>query len=242
MTTQSREERPAAEAHDHHGDVSGGWLRPAVFGAMDGLVTNIALIAGVGGAGVAPRQIVLTGVAGLMAGAVSMALGEYTSVHAQNEQVAHEVAKERQELERHPEAEEAELAAMWQARGLPPDLARQVARELSGDVDAALRVHAQEELGVDPHQRPSPWTAAISSLLCFSGGALIPLLPYLVGGTALWPALVIGGSGLFATGAVVARWTNRRWWLSGLRQLGLGGLATGATYLVGWLIGVNGAG
>lgn len=242
MTARSRADRPAAESHDHHSDVSGGWLRPAVFGAMDGLVTNIALIAGVGGGGVAPRQIVLTGTAGLVAGAISMALGEYTSVRAQNEQVSHEVAKERRELERHPVAEEAELAAMWEARGLSPELARQVARELSGDLDAALRVHVQEELGVDPHERPSPWTAAGSSFLCFSVGAVLPLSPYLFGATMLWPALLVGGVGLFGTGAVVARWTSRPWWVSGLRQLAFGGLAAAATYLVGSLIGVNGLG
>src|SRR5690242_12238712 len=177
---------PAAYQEHHHADVSGGWLRPAVFGAMDGLVTNIALIAGVGGGGVSPHNVILTGFAGLVAGAVSMGLGEYTSVRTQNDQVAHEVAKERAELERHPEVEAEELAGMWIARGLPENLAREVAAELSKNVDEALRVHAQEELGVNPAEQPSPWTAAISSFLCFSVGALVPLLPYLVGATALW--------------------------------------------------------
>ncbi len=113
-------------AEHHHADVSGGWLRAAVFGAMDGLVTNIALIAGVGGGGVAPRTIVLTGTAGLVAGAISMGLGEYTSVRTQTEQVQAEVAKERRELERNPEVERAELAQAWIDRGLPPDLAHEV--------------------------------------------------------------------------------------------------------------------
>src|SRR5207248_11158549 len=117
-------ETPAAYDAGHHADVSGGWLRPAVFGAMDGLVTNIALIAGVGGGGVSPHTVVLTGFAGLVAGAVSMGLGEYTSVRTQNDQVAHEVAKERAELERHPEVEAEELAGIWIARGLPASLAR----------------------------------------------------------------------------------------------------------------------
>lgn len=229
-----------AEAHPHqHADVSGGWLRPAVFGAMDGLVTNIALIAGVGGGGVAPRTLVLTGVAGLVAGAISMGLGEYTSVRSQNEQVSAEVAKERRELERHPEAEAQELADAWAARGLPRDLADQVAHVIKRNPDEALRVHVREELGVDPDERPSPWTAAVSSFLCFSIGAVIPLLPYLFGLANLWIALGVGGVGLFTAGAVVARFTGRRWWGSGLRQLVLGAAAAGATYGIGTLIGVT---
>jgi len=221
----------------HHADVSGGWLRPAVFGAMDGLVSNVALIAGVGGGGVSPQAIVLTGAAGLVAGAISMALGEYTSVRTQSEQVAAEVAKERRELERNPEVETAELAQMWADRGLPEDLALEVAKVVHSNPAEALRVHAREELGIDPEEQPSPWTAAISSFVCFSLGALIPLLPYLLGADVLWPALVAGGAGLFLTGALVSRFTRRIWWLSGLRQLLLGGAAAGATYVIGMLIG-----
>src|SRR6266508_2271769 len=193
----------------HHADVSGGRLRPAVFGAMDGLVTNIALISGVGGAGVEPHQIVLTGIAGLVAGAISMGLGEYTSVRTQNEQVEHEVAKERRELERNPQAEADELAELWISRGLQPELAREVATALGKKLDVALRVHAQEELGIDPNETPSPWMAAILSFVCFSAGAL------------------------------VAWFTNRNWWSSGLRQLVLGCLAAAATYGVGRLIGAT---
>ncbi len=226
-----------AHSEHHHADVSGGWLRPAVFGAMDGLVTNIALIAGVGGGGASPRVIVLTGTAGLVAGAISMGLGEYTSVRTQTEQVAAEVAKERLELERNPEVETAELAQAWIARGLPPDLAQEVAKVVHTNPEEALRVHAQEELGVDPSEQPSPWTAAISSFLCFSVGALLPLLPYLLGADALWPALIAGGVGLFLAGALVARFTHRAWWSSGLRQLLLGAAAAGATYVIGALIG-----
>ncbi|MEO3924508.1 VIT1/CCC1 transporter family protein [Micromonosporaceae bacterium B7E4] len=223
----------------HHADVSGGWLRPAVFGAMDGLVTNIALIAGVGGGGVAPRSIVLTGFAGLVAGAISMGLGEYTSVQSQNEQVAAEVAKERRELERNPAGEARELADAWVERGLPRDLAEQVAETLRHNPEEALRVHVQEELGVDADERPSPWTAAFSSFLCFSVGAVVPLITYLLGFSSLWLALGVGGVGLFVAGAIVARFTNRKWWVSGGRQLLLGAAATAATYLVGRLIGVG---
>jgi vacuolar iron transporter family protein len=235
-------ERPAALDPDHHADVSGGWLRPATFGAMDGLVTNIALIAGVGGGGVPPRTIVLTGIAGLVAGAISMGLGEFTSVRAQGEQVAAEVAKERRELERYPEAEANELAGLWIARGLPPDLAHQVADALKKNPEEALRVHAQEELGVDPTEQPSPWTAAISSFLCFSVGALVPLMPYLLGSDSLWPALAVGGLGLFGAGALISRFTKRGWLLSGLRLLLLGAAAAGATYAIGALIGVEAPG
>ncbi|TMM36613.1 MAG: hypothetical protein E6F99_15215 [Actinobacteria bacterium] len=242
MTETSEDETPAAYDSGHHADVSGGWLRPAVFGAMDGLVTNIALIAGVGGGGVSVHNVILTGFAGLVAGAVSMGLGEYTSVRTQNDQVAHEVAKERAELERHPEVEAEELAGMWIARGLPEHLAREVAAELSKNVDEALRVHAQEELGVNPAEQPSPWTAAISSFLCFSAGALVPLVPYLFGATVLWLALLVGGVGLFVAGALTARFTNKRWYVSGLRQLALGLAAAGLTFLIGKLIGVSGVG
>ena len=232
------EQTTATEAHGHtHADVSGGWLRAAVFGAMDGLVSNTALVAGVGGGGVSSHAIVLTGFAGLISGAISMALGEYTSVKTQNEQLDHEVSVERRELERHPEQEAEELAQRWMARGLPAELARKVATVLAENPEEALRVHAQEELGVDPHEQPSPWTAAISSFLCFAVGALMPLLPYLFGSEQLWPALLAGGLGLFAAGALVARFTRRKWWLSGLRQFLLGAAAAGATYLIGTLIG-----
>jgi VIT1/CCC1 family predicted Fe2+/Mn2+ transporter len=232
-------DEPASYDEHHHADVSGGWLRPAVFGAMDGLVTNIALIAGVGGGGVAARNIVLTGVAGLVAGAISMGLGEYTSVQTQNEQIAAEIAKERRELERNPDAEARELAEAWTRRGLPAELAMQVADAIKHNPEEALRLHAREELGIEPGEQPSPWTAAFSSFLCFSVGALIPLLSYLFGFEQLWLALAVGGVGLFAAGAIFARFTSRRWWNNGLRQLVLGAAAAGATYLVGRLIGIG---
>ncbi|MGI5215499.1 VIT1/CCC1 transporter family protein [Plantactinospora sp. CA-290183] len=208
---------------------------------MDGLVTNIALIAGVGGGGVAARNIVLTGFAGLVAGAISMGLGEYTSVRSQNEQVEAEVAKERRELERNPVGEARELAEAWASRGLPRDLAEQVANALRSNPEEALRMHVREELGVDADDRPSPWTAAFSSFLCFSVGAVVPLITYLLGFDSLWLALGVGGLGLFVAGAAVARFTNRRWWVSGGRQLLLGAAATAVTYLVGRLIGVGAA-
>jgi VIT1/CCC1 family predicted Fe2+/Mn2+ transporter len=222
-----------------HADVSGGWLRAATFGAMDGLVTNIALIAGVGGGGVDRETLILTGVAGLIAGAISMGIGEYTSVRTQNEQVAAELEKELRELRHNPDGEADELVGMWTARGLPVDLARQVADVLKADPEQALRVHAQEELGVVPDELPSPWTAALSSFVCFAIGAVVPLLTYLLGFDSLWLALAVGGAGLFVAGVLVARFTRRSWLLSGARQLLLGGLAAAVTYVIGALIGVG---
>ncbi|MFI7544631.1 VIT1/CCC1 transporter family protein [Actinoplanes sp. NPDC049599] len=224
---------------EHHADVSGGWLRAATFGAMDGLVTNIALIAGVGGGGVSRHTLILTGVAGLVAGAISMGLGEYTSVRTQNDQIAAELGKELHELRFNPEGEADELVEMWTARGLPSPLARQVADVLKAHPEQALRVHAQEELGVVPDELPSPWTAALSSFVCFAIGAVVPLLTYLLGFDSLLLALVVGGAGLFLAGALIARFTGRQWWRSGLWQLLLGAAAAGATYVVGALIGVG---
>jgi VIT1/CCC1 family predicted Fe2+/Mn2+ transporter len=229
-----------AEAHEHsHADVSGGWLRAAVFGAMDGLVSNTALVAGVGGGGAGRQTILLTGMAGLIAGAISMALGEYTSVKTQNEQLDLEVAKERHELEHNAEGELAELTEMLRVRGVDAHLAREVAEQLSRDRETALRLHIVAELGLSPEDKPSPRVAAISSLLTFSLGAVFPLLPYLFGLSLLWVALISGGIGLVIAGALSSRFTPRPWWYAGLRQLVFGAVAAGATYLIGLLIGVG---
>jgi VIT1/CCC1 family predicted Fe2+/Mn2+ transporter len=160
-------------------------------------------------------------------------------VRTQNEQVAAELQKELHELRVNPDGEADELVAAWVARGLPVGLARQVAEVLKNNPEQALRVHAQEELGVVPDELPSPWTAAGSSFVCFAVGALFPLLPYLLGLDNLWLALGVGGVGLFAAGAVVGRFTARPWWQGGLRQLALGALAAAATYGIGVLIGAG---
>ncbi|MBM7088457.1 VIT1/CCC1 transporter family protein [Streptomyces sp. S12] len=228
------------EAHrdNHtHRDVNGGWLRPAVFGAMDGLVSNLALMTGVAGGAAGQQAIVLSGLAGLAAGAFSMAAGEYTSVASQRELVEAELDVERRELRKHPQDEEAELAALYAARGVEPELAREVARQLSQDPEQALEIHAREELGIDPGDLPSPTVAAVSSFGSFALGALLPVLPYLLGASSLWPAVVVALLGLFLCGAVVAKVTARSWWYSGLRQLALGGAAAGVTYALGALIG-----
>ncbi|MBZ6208284.1 MULTISPECIES: VIT1/CCC1 transporter family protein [Streptomyces] len=233
-------EAPLHEAHrdNHtHRDVNGGWLRPAVFGAMDGLVSNLALMTGVAGGTASQQTVVISGLAGLAAGAFSMAAGEYTSVASQRELVEAELEVERRELRKHPADEEAELAALYEARGVEPDLAREVARQLSSDPEQALEIHAREELGIDPADLPSPLVAAVSSFGSFALGALLPVLPFLLGAGALWPAVLLALAGLFLCGAVVAKVTARSWWYSGLRQLALGGAAAGVTYVLGSLLG-----
>jgi VIT1/CCC1 family predicted Fe2+/Mn2+ transporter len=224
------------EGGHHHRDVSGGWLRPAVFGAMDGLVTNVSLIAGVGGGGGSSHTIVLTGLAGLAAGACSMAAGEYVSVSSQNELIQAEVDKERRELEHNAAAEQAELAGMLRARGVSAAAARQAAAEISAHPEQALAVHALEELGVDPSELPSPLVAAGASLASFAVGALIPLIPYLAGVDVLGVALGLAAVAAVAGGGMVARLTARPFWRGALRQLVLGACAAGITYLIGTLV------
>jgi VIT1/CCC1 family predicted Fe2+/Mn2+ transporter len=238
-TTIGQVEGPAEINHEHR-DVTGGWLRPAVFGAMDGLVSNFALIAGVAGGRVQHQVIVLTGLAGLAAGAFSMAAGEYISVASQAELAQAEIEVERQELQRSPEAEQLELAQLYQARGLDAELAEEVARQLSRDPEGALGVHAREELGVNPGDLPSPLLAAGSSFLSFAVGAFLPVLPYLLGAADLWPAALVAAVGLFSAGALVSRVTARTFWYGGLRQLILGGAAAVLTFGVGSLIGGTG--
>jgi len=236
MTTEQQAHRAEAHGH-HHRDVSGGWLRPAVFGAMDGLVTNVSLIAGVGGGGLAPHTIILTSLAGLAAGAFSMATGEFVSVSSQNELIYSEVAKERHELETNAAAEQAELAGMLRARGVSPATARKAAAEISAHPEKALAVHSMEELGVNPSELPSPYLAAGASLLCFAVGAVIPLLPYLAGLHQLWLSLILAGIAAVTGGGMVARLAGRPFWRGAIRQLGLGAGATAITYLIGLAAG-----
>jgi VIT1/CCC1 family predicted Fe2+/Mn2+ transporter len=228
-----------AEIHHQHRDVSGGWLRPAVFGVMDGLVSTFALIAGVAGGGATGRTVALAGLAGLVAGAFSMATGEYTSVATQSELTRAEIAVERTELTARPAAEQAELAALYQARGVEPDLARQVAEQLSRDPELAWRIHAREELGVDPDALPNPWTAAGSSFASFTVGGALPVLPYVLGTDSLAAATVLAAVGLFAAGALTARFTDRPWIYTGLRQLLLGVAAAAVTFAIGAAIGTS---
>lgn len=229
----------AVERHHGHRDVTGGWLRPAVFGVMDGLVSNFALISGVVGGGAAPATVVVTGLAGLIAGACSMAAGEYTSVASQSELVQAEIAVERRELERDPEGELAELTALYEARGLDPETAESVARQLTSRPEVAWRIHVREELGVDPDDLPSPYVAAASSFAAFTIGAAIPVLPFMLGATGLLLTGVLSILGLLLAGAAVARLTARPSWRGALRQLLLGGFAAAVTFGIGHLVGAG---
>jgi VIT1/CCC1 family predicted Fe2+/Mn2+ transporter len=237
MTAPTQANQP--ELHHAHRDVTGGWMRPATFGVMDGLVSNFALVAGVVGAGATGPAVLVAGLAGLIAGACSMATGEFTSVSSQNELTHAEIATERHELDVNPVEELKELTQMFEAKGVRPELAAEVARELSADPEVAWRVHVREELGVDPDDLPSPLAAAASSFVAFAIGALIPLLPFLLGASNALPALVISGLALVVTGAVTARLTGRPLWFGGARQLLLGGLSAAVTYGIGLLVGVG---
>jgi vacuolar iron transporter family protein len=229
------------DAGHEHGDPAGGWLRPAVFGAMDGLVSNFALIAGiVGGTGAGHgREVVLAGLAGLAAGAFSMAAGEYTSVASQAEYTEAEIEVERREIALHPTAERAELVQMYVDRGIDRELAEAIADQVHEDPEVAVAVHAREEFGADPEHLPSPLLAAGSSFVSFSIGAAIPVMPFLLGAESLLPAMALSFVALFACGALVSRVTVRSWWYGGLRQLILGATAAGLTYLIGQAVGAS---
>jgi vacuolar iron transporter family protein len=222
---------------DHqHGDVSGGWLRAATFGAMDGLVSNTALIAGVGAATDA-HTVVISGFAGLVAGAFSMALGEFASVTTANEQIESEVRVEKRAFRMHPQAEKAELIDMLVTMGLTPETAAKAGDEIHRDESRALNLHLSQELGVDPEEKPSPYVAAGSSFVMFAVGAIVPLIPYLLGFRSLWLGMLFGGVGLLVAGGVAARFTKKPLWFASLRQLLFGTVAIAATYIVGHLVG-----
>jgi VIT1/CCC1 family predicted Fe2+/Mn2+ transporter len=225
-----------------HRNVSGGWLRPAVFGAMDGLVSNFALMIGVAGgtqaAGVGNTQaIVLAGFAGLLAGAFSMAAGEYTSVASQAELAQAEIEFEKKEIKENLNSEIEELAQVYVARGVNYQVAFQFAKELSKNEEEFINAHSLEEFGVTTKDLPSPRLAAVSSFVSFGLGALVPLLPYILGFNNLMISLGVSLSGLFITGAVVSLVTTRTWWYSGTRQLLIGSGAAAITWLLGNSIG-----
>jgi VIT1/CCC1 family predicted Fe2+/Mn2+ transporter len=218
----------------------GNALRAAVLGVNDGLVSNASLVMGVAGAGVASSDILITGVAGLIAGACSMAMGEWVSVQSSRELSAHELQIERQHLAASADEEQAELALVYEQKGLHPREARQVAERLSADPATALDTHAREELGIDPDELGgSPWVAAGASFALFVLGAILPIVPFafLSGNTAVAVALVVSALGLFGIGAAITLLTGRGVLLSGSRQLVFGAAAFAVTYGVGALFG-----
>jgi VIT1/CCC1 family predicted Fe2+/Mn2+ transporter len=238
----------AATRGDHHAgiehqhrDVQRGSARAAVFGVSDGLVSNVSLILGVAGADPAPGVVRLAGLAGLIAGAVSMAAGEYVSMRAQTELFERELDIERRELKRSPHAETIELSKIYESRGVQPTRARALAEEMMRDPDLALETHAREELGIDPGQLGSPWSAAISSFIAFTIGALIPLFPWFfaTGNAAVVASVILGAIAAVLVGVALARLTGRSPLWSGARQLAITAGAAAVTFAVGRVVGVG---
>jgi VIT1/CCC1 family predicted Fe2+/Mn2+ transporter len=225
----------------HRNVGSGGNLRAAVFGVNDGLVSNMSLILGVAGASSSNTVVLLSGVAGLLAGAFSMAAGEYVSVTSQREMFEHQIGLERKELAEYPAEEAQELALIYAARGLAEDEAAALATSTVADPEKALDTLAREELGLNPDELGSPWGAAVSSFLSFAGGAFVPLAPFLVtrGGGALAAAIALTGAALFAAGATISLFTGRSAAAQGARMLAIGAAAGAATYGIGRLLGVS---
>ena len=225
----------------HRGAETGGNLRAAVFGINDGLISNASLIMGVAGATADSRLILLSGAAGLVAGAFSMAAGEYVSVRSQREMYEYQIKLESDELAEYPEEEAEELALIYQARGFSREEAVQMAKTLTAEPARALATLAREELGLNPDDLGSPWGAAISSFISFSAGAALPLAPFVLGAgsRALTLAVVVTALALFAVGATLSLFTGRSAWLSGTRMLAIGAAAGALTYLIGGWLGVT---
>ena len=220
---------------------SGGTLRAAVFGVNDGLVSNTSLVLGVAGAGTGDSGVLLAGVAGLLAGAFSMAAGEYVSMRSQRELFEYQIAQERDELERYPAEEAEELALIYEARGVPLEQARAMTHLLVTDHDKALATLAREELGLDPDDLGSPWGAALSSFVSFAGGAVLPVAPFVLGlGTLALPVAVgLAAVGLAVVGAALSLFSGRSAWRGGARMLLIGAIAGGATWGIGQLLGIG---
>ena len=237
------EEKPESivDLEGWHRTNYGGSLRAAVFGANDGLLSNFSLIMGIAGANAEPRFVLLAGIAGLLAGASSMAAGEYVSVQSQRELYEQQIAIEREELEMSPEEEEEELALIYQAKGVPSNEAQELAKRIISNPETAIDTLAREELGLDPSALGSPWIAAASSFVAFAGGAAIPVIPYLIttGNTAFIASALVCGISLFVVGGLISLFTGRNFFFSGFRMLGIGALAAGVTYIIGRILGVT---
>jgi len=228
--------------HGGHRQVSGGLARAAVFGVNDGLVSNVSLILGFAGSGVDSSIVRLAGLAGAIAGAISMAAGEWISISAQNELIEREVAVERRELRHNAVAETSELAAMYEEHGISPATARAAAEDVMARPDVALRVHSREEMGIDPAELPSAFRAALVSLVCFTFGAMLPVIPWFTGATGFAPAAVsvlIGVVAAGIVGAAIGRYAERSIVKSVIRQIAIVLVACAVTYTIGEFVGVN---
>ena len=225
----------------HHRQISDGGFRAALFGLMDGLVTNVSLILGFAGANPGHNIIRLAGLAGLVAGAFSMGSGEYLSMRAQKELYGYEIDVERRALQDEPDLEREELRDIFLGRGIDAELAERLSTDLMRDPDLALRTHTREELGIDPSATGSPWIAALSSFLFFSVGAFIPLVPWIVisTGNVIWWSVALAGGSIIFVGAAVGHFTRRGIIYSALRALIIMSLASAVTFGVGYLVGVN---
>jgi VIT1/CCC1 family predicted Fe2+/Mn2+ transporter len=219
----------------------GGGLRAAVFGVNDGLLSNFSLVMGIAGASGESRFVLLAGIAGLLAGASSMAAGEYVSVQSQRELYEQQIAIEREELEMSPEEETEELSLIYRAKGVPSNEAEELAKRIISNPDTAIDTLAREKLGLDPSALGSPWIAAASSFFAFACGASIPVIPYLIttGSTAFIASAIACGLSLFIVGGLISLFTGRNLFFSGFRMLGIGALAAAATYFIGRLLGVS---
>lgn len=228
----------------HYRGGRGGALRAGVFGINDGLVSNFSLVLGVAAASPGPQFVLLAGLAGLIAGAFSMAAGEYISVKIQREVFEAQIARERGEIERTPEMERQEVEVILRAQGVPRPDAQRLSRRVMADPEIAVDLMARQELGLDPDELGSPWAAASSSFLTFSLGALIPIVPYLLplDGLRLPASVVLSGLALLAVGATTARLSERPALFGAFRMLLIGAVAAGVTYAIGYALGVSMAG
>lgn len=233
---------PGLPPEHHHRDVTGGQARASVFGVSDGLVSNVSLILGVAGAEPSGSLVRLAGLAGLVAGAVSMAAGEWVSMKAQAELLERELEMEAIELHRNPAVEHAELAAIYRSRGVPAEVADDLATAMMRDPDVALETHAREELGIDPASLGSPVGAALSSFVAFALGAVLPLLPWFFasGWGATIASVVLAGAGAVAVGFALATFTGRSRVRSAARQVLIATVAATVTFLIGSALGVEG--
>lgn len=225
----------------HHRSIGGGAARAGVFGISDGLVSNVGLILGVAGANASAGVVRIAGLAGLIAGGISMAAGEYNSMRVQTELFQRELEMERRELARNPHVETVELALIYQSRGMDPDRARELAEVTMRDPEQALQAHAREELGIDPNNLGSPAEASVSSFIGFSIGALVPLVPWFFGGgaAAKLASLILALTTAAIVGVIVSRFTERHRLATVLRQIAFTAIPAAITYAVGSAIGVS---
>jgi vacuolar iron transporter family protein len=230
----------ASEVGARHRSTVGGNLRAAVFGVNDGLISNASLVMGIAGAGVSGKYVLTTGAAGLLAGALSMASGEYVSVRSQRDMYEHQIALERAEVSAYPEEEAEELALIYQARGIPLEQAREMSRALFAQPEQALDVLSREELGLNPDDLGSPVHAAAFSFLSFGVGAAVPLAPFLGGlrgNEGIAGAAAVTLAALFVVGLVLSLFTGRAAWHGALRMMLIGGSAGIVSFAVGRVLG-----